>query len=287
MKERVKITITPSVSDSNLLTVDDAMQQVLDYFDLLRAADKSLGDKETIVWRLKSVTTNSPFTVEALPFGHNPAVDVSHHAAIVMRRFHDGMESVIQNKNIPEWIENDKHLQNTLKRNLNGIGRTDIDLGDNIAPIVISPKIADEAKKNLERRKLDTKSENLTHHAHSSLEGSITAVSSYYGKPCFYLRPRVPRADEKEIRCIVNEEIASEVGGAHKLSEVWENSRVMVEGLVSYDETGEPVNIDVKSIMRINGKKFALENLYDEDFTKGLSVKDYQDRLREGKLDDD
>jgi len=61
----------------------------------------------------------------------------------------------------------------------------------------------------------------------------------------------------------------------------------MVEGLVSYDETGEPVNIDVKSIMRINGKKFALENLYDEDFTKGLSVKEYQDRLREGKLDDD
>lgn len=285
MKERVKITITPSVSDSNLLTVEDAMQHVLDYFDLLRSADKSIGEKETIVWRLKSVTTNSPFTVVAEPYGYNPAIDVSHHAAIVIRRFHDGIESVIHNRNIPNWIENDKHLQNTLRRNLNGIGKTDIDLGDNIDPIVISPKIAEEASKNLQRRKLET-IENLTHSAYGSMEGVITNVSSYYGKPCFHLRPRISRSDEKDIRCIVSEEIANEIGNTHKLSEVWGNSRLIVEGLVSYDSKGEPVNIDVKNIIKVRGKSISLEDLYDEHFTNGMSVKEYQEGLREGTLDD-
>ena len=208
MKERVKITITPSVSASNLLTVEDAMKQVLDYFDLLRSADKSLDDKETIVWRLKSVTTNSPFTVIAEPYGVDPAISVDRPAAIVMRRFKEGMDAVIKDKDIPSWIENDKHLQNTLKRNLNGIGRTDIDLGDSIEPIVISHKVADDARKNLEKRKL-SKEQNLTHSCHGSLEGYINSVSKHYGKPCFYLRTR---QSEKDIRCIVSEDIADEIG---------------------------------------------------------------------------
>ena len=274
MKERVKITITPSISDSNLLTVEDAMQQVLDYFDLLRAADKSLDDKESIVWRLKSVTTNSPFTVEAEPYGHDPAISVERHAAIVMRRFHDGMDAVIHDKEIPSWLENDKHLQNTLKRNLNGIGRTDINLGDRLDTIVISSKIADDARKNLEKRKL-AKEENLTHSCYGSVEGSITSVSRYYGKPCFYLHPR---QGDKEIRCVVSEDVAAEIGTAHSISEVWGNGRVIVEGLVSYNAKGLAENIQVMHISGIDEKDFSLDDIYDPDFTGNLSVKEYQEQ---------
>lgn len=282
MKERVKITITPSVSDSNLLTVHDAMEQVLDYFDLLRSADKSLDDKETIVWRLRSVTTNSPFTVTAEPFGHDPAISVDRHAAVVMRRFQQGVDSVIHNRDIPDWIENDKHLHNTLKRNLNGIGRTDIDLGDSIEPIVISHKVADDARKNLQKRKL-TKEKNLTHSCHGSVEGYITSVSSYYGKPCFYLRLR---HSEKNIRCIVSEDIADEIGHAHNLNEVWGNTRIIVEGLISYNAKGEAENIDVKMIDKIKEKNVSLNDIYDEDFTNGLPVGEYLEKIREGTIDD-
>lgn len=283
MKERVKITITPSVSDSNLLTVEDAMQQVLDYFDLLRSADKSLDDKETIVWRLKSVTTNSPFTVVAEPYGHDPAISVERHAAIVLRRFKDGINAVIDDSdNIPNWIEADKHFQNTLKRNLNGIGRTDIDFGEGIEPIIISHKIADQARKNLEKRKL-SKEQDLTHSCHGSTEGSITSVSRYYGKPCFYLHPR---QGDKDIRCIVSEQVAEEIGTAHSLSEVWGNSRVIVEGLISYNTNGVPENIQVKSISGIQEKDISLNDIYDLDFTGNLTTKEYQEKLREGTLND-
>ena len=282
MKERVKITITPSVSDAGLLTVDDAMQQVLDYFNLLRAADKSFDDKETIIWRLKSVTANSPFTVEAEPYGQDLAVSVDHHAAIVMQRFHEGLEAVIHDKEIPAWIQDDKHLQNSLRRNLNGISRTDIDLGENINPIMISHKIADDACKNLEKRKL-AKQKNLAHSCYGSLEGFIISVNRYYGKPCFYLRPR--QQGDKDIRCIVSEEFVEEIGTAHSISEVWANSRIIVEGLISYNSDGMPESIQTKNINIIQERDISLDDIYDPDFTGGMTVKEYQEKLREGMLD--
>lgn len=269
------------MSDSNLLTVEDAMQQVLDYFDLLRSADRSLDDKETVVWRLKSVTTNSPFTVTAEPFGRDPSVNVDRYAGAVKKRFYDGIDAVINNKDIPSWIENDKHLTNTLKRNLNGIGRTDIDLGENIEPILISHKVADEARKNLERRKLK-ETEDFTHTSHGAVEGEITSASTHFRKPCFSLKPRLGGDD---IKCIVSQDLVNDIGTAHSLDEVWQNQRVIVEGLVSYNAKGDAINIDVYDIKKVSGKDVDLQRYIDEDFTDKMSSDDYLEKLREGNLD--
>lgn len=146
----------------------------------------------------------------------------------------------------------------------------------------MTSKIADDARRNLEKRKL-AKKENLTHSCYGSIEGSITSVSRYYGRPYFYLHPR---QGEKEIRCIVSEEVAAEIGTAHSISEVWENSRVIVEGLVSYNAKGAAENVQVMHITGIDEKDISLDEIYDPDFTGRFSTKEYQEKLREGTLDD-
>lgn len=285
MEKRVKITIAPSGSGSDLLTVDDAMQQVLDYFDLFRAADKSLDEKETIVWRLANVTTNIPLTVEAEPHVTDPNLnieEVDKRASVVVKRFYEGMVAVLHKKDIPAWIENDKHIKSILKRNLNGIGRTDIDLGGNYEPLVISPKIATDAYENLNKRK-HKKGEALYRNHYGSVEGTIWSVGHYYDKPCFDLRPRQGGAN---IRCIVSDEVVEEIGTTHSIIEVWKNMRVFVEGLISYNLHGEAESMQVKTITGIREKDISLNEIYDPEFTGELSVGEYQEKLRAGTLSD-
>ena len=59
LAERLTVKIVPPEGGMVTLTVESAMQQVLDTFRLLTAAS------EGVIWRLVSATTNSPFTVVA------------------------------------------------------------------------------------------------------------------------------------------------------------------------------------------------------------------------------
>ena len=57
MVETVRITVRPSAAHADVLTVHDAMRQVLDIFELLSGADGS----EQVTWALVDATMNSPF----------------------------------------------------------------------------------------------------------------------------------------------------------------------------------------------------------------------------------
>lgn len=65
--ETVSITIYPSTAESADLTVADAMQQVLDTFELLSKAqlERTGEPSSKVVWRLDKASTNSPLTIEA------------------------------------------------------------------------------------------------------------------------------------------------------------------------------------------------------------------------------
>ena len=283
MNENIKITITPPSGAFDSLIINDAMKQISDFFDLLEAIAQSIENKKTIAWHLKNITINSPLTIEAQPFASDPAINMEHHLIAVKERFQDGMSALTENKELPDWIKNnDTHLKKILNRNLNGIGRTDIDLGNGLETIVINNELADNIIKNLEKRK-SSQEKKFSHKCFGSIEGSIASVNKHYGKPCFYL---FSRQENHEIRCMVSDNIAEEIGHGHSINEVWANSRVIVEGMVHYDSNGKANEIQVVNISTITNKDISLDDIYDPDFTHGLSTKDYQERLREGTLDD-
>ena len=72
MSERIKVTVKGSHDDR--LTVQDAMQQVLDFFVLLSLSGD---DDQAVEWRLVYASANSPLIVEAEAIGAAPDVDVA------------------------------------------------------------------------------------------------------------------------------------------------------------------------------------------------------------------
>jgi len=283
--KRIKFKITPSESVANLLTVEEAMQQILDYVSILKGADDSLDDKENrIVWKLVEATTNSPFTLTVEAYATDANVSVDARANEVTQIFRRGMESVITKGEIPAWLEKKTlmgtPLQNVLKRNMNGIGRTDIELGDNIRPIMISHRTADTGIKNIALSELKEETQDFTHVAYGTIEGQIRNVNTYYNKPSFTIQDRLTN---QEARCVVQSDLAVKIGPEHTLEEVWGNQRVIVEGNISYNRDGDIVNIDAVDVRIVHAESIRAESFLDPNYTGGKAVSAYLEDLREGK----
>lgn len=79
-----KITVEPSADHPEILDIREAMQQVMDYFELLT----DQGDSN-VVWNLVFASTNSPFTAEGSPVDlrtNAPAFgQVKDHVAVIER----------------------------------------------------------------------------------------------------------------------------------------------------------------------------------------------------------
>ena len=70
MPERIKITVRPSGSHPDVLTIEDAMSHVLDIFEMLKSTPG-------VEWKLVYASTNSPLQIEAEAISFEPSVDVT------------------------------------------------------------------------------------------------------------------------------------------------------------------------------------------------------------------
>lgn len=282
MVEEVKITVVPSISETDLLDVRDAMQQVLDFFTLLSDADKSIRDNsEQIIWRLSNATMNSPLTVTANAYSKDPSVHVTHQAIRAKRQITKVFQDLTTGKPIPDWVNKQEEvlLRNILKRNLNGIGRTDIMLGDNVEPIVISHQVATQCINNLDLaaiQKLSQK-EDFTHNALGSIEGEIIRADTFYSQPSLLIRERL---SNKDVRCTLKNSIAAKIGVQHNLYEIWNNKRILVEGLLSYDMDGVIVRIEATDITLVESTNISVDKIFDPNFTGGLAPIEYLNQIR-------
>jgi hypothetical protein len=285
--KRVTITVTPSAIEADLLTVEDAMRQVLDYFEFLSRADKAATkDSKPIVWKLIRATTNSPYTVQAEAFSDDPMYIPDSQAEKAMIYAGDAVNAILEKERLPIWLENDNKseeiIRGILKRNMNGIGRTDI-IHDNVEPILISHRTANAGINHLEMIALAKKAEqrDYTHTAFGSVEGVIYKVDTFRGKPSFMIKERL---NGKETRCTINKSREEAIGTQHNLQEVWQNKRALIVGKISYKENGDIGIIEAEDISIIEPKSIPAESLYDKDFCNGLSPTEYLNKLREGDL---
>ena len=69
-KKVVQITIIPTLADSETLMIRDAMQHVLDFFELLHDENN-----ECIAWELTGANFSSPFVVESRPVNTQTGVE--------------------------------------------------------------------------------------------------------------------------------------------------------------------------------------------------------------------
>lgn len=281
MKGMVKITIKPS--DSEFLPMKDTFRQVWDCIDLLEAADRSLDKKVFLHWRLANVMKTNPLVLEVEPYGIVSDIDVDHYAGIVFKRFYDGMSAVLHDSEIPAWIESSKKSQDTLKRILTASGRTDLELGENSERISIDQEVAESVWNFIEQKNIK-KQKSIAHGCHGSVEGIIEPLNDNVDDEfCVGVRPR---QGGKVVCFKLSQNVVRKIGTAQDISDEWGNKRVFVEGYIEYDTSGEAHSIEVKAITGVEEKDIILDDLFDPDFTGGLPVGEYQERLREGTLGD-
>lgn len=281
MASKVTFTVEPSGEHYEILTIQDAFQQAIDFFDLL--TDES--DKN-VVWKLEMASTNSPFTCQGEPVDARTWAGahalVEERISVVERNF----RRIAEGKDFDDDFPREKLdiARRLLRRNTNGIGRTVAVFSEGADAVEVSH---DTAKQYFQS--VLAPAESLHSYLFSrtsrreigSVEGRIVEIGTDYDAPALHLEEH---NTGRRIWCRISSEIADELGVEMKAGDAWEHRRVRVSGALNYGDNGEVLRVLNGRVTYIETDPVDLDRLEDQDFTEGYSVSEYLDRLREGEL---
>jgi len=168
-------------------------------------------------------------------------------------------------------------------RNTNGVGETDIDLSDEGPLVSITPDFANLGLQLVRRsaQSYDLLDEDRARDERGALEGRLLIVGHDYGQPAIKIQER---KSQQEVWCRISEEQRQRITEETDFNDVWDHRRVIVRGLIRYSASGAIVRCYANSVERIDSRQVAVEKLRDPNFTGGMTVREYLERLREGEL---
>lgn len=275
-----KITVEASTDHPDILDIRDAMQQVMDYFDLLTDQGQS-----NVVWNLVFASTNSPFTAEGEPVDlrtNAPAYgQVREHVAVIERGL-----ARIQHGEPPEAdFPTDKReiAKRILQRNLNGIGATIITFEDDTV-YKIEPRQAERSLAAIngeEDEEYEYLFSTFARKEFGSVEGRILDLSTSYDEPAIKIREH---RSGREIECRISKNARDEIERSLTAGDVWDHRRARVRGIINYNANGKIVRVYDGQIAFIDAKETKVKDIHDPDFTGGLPAYEYLDRLRDNEF---
>lgn len=249
------------------------MRQVLDIFEMLN-------DVPGVEWKLVNASTNSPLTIQAEAVSFEPSVDVTVVARAQKQHLAKNFREVVRGE-IPTDPDFKVNIaKRVLARNLNGVGKTEIDLeiGE---PISVTPRIAQQAIESLEKKPpLGLYDSFVAREEIGSVEGKLSDVGTHYNYPAVKIVTRAAG----EIWCRLSPDLQERLFDKANYKDVWEHRRVIVRGRIKYRTDGILDYVLANDIRRIEEPNVPLEAIADPAFTGGLSISDYLDRFREGTL---
>ncbi len=240
-----------------------------------------------VVWKLVYASANSPLTIEVEATPRDTEIeDVDSIARVQKSRLSrnvaaliDGAEppdvSELANVNVSERL---RAAERFFTRNLNGVGRTEIDVFDGAPPLVVDSTTAKRAVTAIDSYRVSRSKE---HKEVGSIEGTLESAQTYFRKAAIYVKDR---RTANTIRCMINAETRDEIAKGVAVEDIWHFQRVRVRGIIYYDKDGQITQVDARQVERINPGSLSAKDLYDPDFTDGLEPSVYLDKLREGEL---
>jgi len=272
--ERVTVTIRSSAGDSELLTVADAMRQILDFFELLASAGGS--DSQSVTWQLVEISMKSPLRATAQAVSKIPGVLAEPIARREKAALARSIHQVVNSEKFPDWMDlrSRESAKSLFERNTNGIGRTDIEFYEGSPPTIISQKTARDAVSHIERfeEEQKVKTEDLSRSEHGSIEAVMMDVTSHYGRPAIRVREWTTG---DILVCVFSTELAQASGPQHTWSEAWSNRRLLLTGTLQFRKDGHLAQIRLDAFEVIDGKSLKFEDVAQPGFTGGLSPLDY------------
>ena len=282
-----KITVEAPPDHPDVLDVGQAMRQVMDYFDLL--TDQR---SKNVVWRLVSASMNSPLTVEGIPF--NLETNAPAHGQVMdhVSKVERGMICLREGKNLDADFPAEKIpvTREIFRRNLNGIGRTRFDFG-NETRVDIHRELARQFLNVLEDKDDGYKKlfSSRKREAFGSIDGKIVSLNTNRDRPSIGIQEH---NSGQEINCLISDDARIEIEKSLTAGDAWKHRRVRVRGIISYDANGKIVRLQNGrlpirdgQIQFIEPKEVTIGDLHDPDFTGGLPAREYLEKLRENDFD--
>lgn len=234
---RITVTVESSLGEDGPLTVRDALGQVLDFFELMTVAGDHFA--QGVGWALVSVSKNSPLTATAEAFSVDPGVSVDDVTKHIKYFVSDALNSITAGVPAPGWLSvtAQEKVRALLKRNLNGVGRTDIFFDEDEPPSVIVERTARTGLYGLDRARLDSAASepDMSHSALGSAEGILEGLTTYYNKPAVRIREPI---SGRPIPVVLSDTLTKDVGRQRVWQEVWAGRRVRAIGRIFYKRDG-------------------------------------------------
>lgn len=271
MAKSVSITVHPSEFSGEFLTVADALHQVLDMIGALEGMEASDRSERKIVWRLTEAHTNSPpFTLTAEAFPKDPEISIALEANRVTNLYAVALESVLSGKR-PDWLESEpgKLLRRALKRNLSGVGHTDIIVEGHENPIVIAPAGARIGLTALEPADIEAELERTEF---GSIEGRVIGLTKHYSSPALVFQERL---SGEKIVCVLSPKLADEIGPSHQWAEAWDGEQLRIAGKLVYSKDGKLKRINALHYESVDWADIPIADLKGIDVLQGRSVHEH------------
>ncbi len=278
-RQRIVITVRPQPSDDGLLTVTDALQQVIDLLKVVEAASRDVtSDPQTSFdWRLEKASTNSPFTVVAVAQARNPSVNVLDYVVKAKYQAAQALRMIDQRVAVPPWLNKEARgaLQSLYQRNLNGVSETSIEFADSSPAVNITKKSASIA---LEALKDASPFDDITlqpRTAFGEIDGRLIAVGRWKQRPALTIVSPLYGA----VICVVPMALVTKMGGHTTLEDVWKGRSVAVNGRLLYARGGSLSRVVVETIRERVSPVIDIMDVIDPEFTSGLDPVEYINAL--------
>jgi hypothetical protein len=278
---RVRITVEPSEDHPDVLSVQDALQQAIDFFDLL--TDEANAE---VVWNLTLASTNSPFTCEGEPVNLKTMAGahaiVEGRVAIVERNF----ARVARGEDFDEGFPKERIdlARRILKRTANGIGATLARFSEDAPPVEITHEIADRYFREVVAPEESLHSYLFSRTARKeigSIEGRLLEIGTDYDSPAIHV---AEHKSGRKVWCRISRTMFDEIADQIKAKDAWDRRRVRVRGTLNYDNDGKTIRVIDGTVAFIETQEVDISRLADRTFTEGYSVQEYLDRLRENEF---
>ncbi len=265
-------------------TVEDLLDQLRDYFDILKGVEEALAEDGTsaINWRIVNATTNTPIQFTAEASAKTFAVDITRRAELTTRYTANGLQLLKVRGERPPYF-NDKVMLRAgrfFERVTNGLDETKIAYAGNFPDLDITPSVARTAAANV-RAALTPPDQ--PYKEIGSVEGTPRTIGrDGFGRLVMWLGERLTG---EEVKCILTGEAEAEMG-EHQIKEVWQRRRLRVFGTLHYKGRGKLSQVDGAQIKFFRDRPDLpdVEDILDENFTGGLPSEEYLKRLRDGEL---
>jgi hypothetical protein len=270
----VSFTIHPSAQGADYLTVSDAMHQILDLVAALESTEAGDSIERKIVWRLTDAHTNSPpFTVTASAFPRHPTMVIDVEAQRVTRLFAETVRGALHGQ-VPTWVERPtrRHLESVMKRNLNGIGLSEIVVDDERLNVV--PAVARTALAALHEPTEEI--EDKSRIEYGSIEGRVVGLTTYYNNRALVL---LERLSEKQVVCSLTDELAAKLGPTHQWQEAWEGSRLLIGGEIVYGADGTIRKVNASYHEELPWTDVSLADVKGIDLLQGRTTREHLEKF--------